>query len=91
MNTAWTNHYGSHRDLIPLIAESKPLDVALVYKFIKFYKTVALSDNMVVNYIGNTKTFAYRSIMGQNVRHIISKYNMTCHELLEYHCQCYIL
>ena len=49
--------------------------------FIKFYRTVALSDNMVVNYIANT-IFAYRSIMGKNVRHIMSKYNMNHHELL---------
>ena len=45
----------------------------------KFYRTVSLSDNMIVNYIANTLTFAY---MGQNVRHIMSKYNMTHHELL---------
>ena len=50
--------------------------------FIKFYRTVALSDNMVVNYIANTMTFASRFIMGKNVRHIMSKYNMTHHELL---------
>ena len=35
--------------------------------------------NMVVNYIVNTMTFAYRY---QNVRHIMSKYNVTHHELL---------
>ena len=29
------------RDLIPLIAECVPLDVALVFRFIKFYRTVA--------------------------------------------------
>ena len=50
--------------------------------FIKFYRTVALSDNMVVNYIANTMTFAYRSITGKNVRHSMSKYNTTHHELL---------
>ena len=49
---------------------------------IKFYRIVALSDNMVVNYIANTMTLAYRSTMGQNVRHIMSKYNMPHHELL---------
>ena len=75
-------HYGSHTDLIPLIAECIPLDVALVHRFIPFYRIVALSDNMVVNYIANTMTFAYRSTMGQNVRCIMSKYNMTHHELL---------
>ena len=73
---------GTHRYLIPLIAECMPLDVALAYRFIKFYRTVALSDNMVVNYIVNTITFAYRSTLGQNVRHIVSKYNMPNHELL---------
>ena len=56
--------YGSHRDLIPLIADCVPLDVALVFRLIKFYRTVALSGNMVVNYIANTMTFAYRSTYG---------------------------
>ena len=36
--------YGSYhmvrRHLIPLIAECTPLDVALVFRFIKFYRTV---------------------------------------------------
>ena len=36
---------------------------------------------MVVNYIANTMTFAYRSIMGKYVRHIMSRYNTTHHEL----------
>ena len=49
----WKLPYASHRDLVPLIAECVPLDVALVFRFIKFYRTVALSDNMVVNYIAN--------------------------------------
>ena len=78
----WKLPNGSHGDLLPLIAECVPLYVALVFRFIKFYRTVALSDNMVVNYIANTITFAYRSTMGQNVRHIMSQYNMTHHELL---------
>ena len=49
--------YGSYamvrRDLIPLIAECVPLDVDLVFRSIKVYRTVALSDNMVVNYVAN--------------------------------------
>ena len=82
LGKVWKLPYASHRDLVPLIAECVPLDVALVFRFMKFYRTVALSDNMSVNYIANTMTFAYRSTMGQNVRHIMSKYNMTHHELL---------
>ena len=57
-------------------------DFALVFRFTQFYRTVALSDNMVVNYIAITMTFADRSTMGQNVRRIMSKYNVTHHELL---------
>ena len=82
LRKVWKLPYASHRDLVPLIAECVPIDVALVFRFMKFYRTVSLSDNMIVNYIANTMTFAYRSTMGQNVRHIMSKYNMTHHELL---------
>ena len=78
LRKVWKLPYGSHTDLVPLTAECVPLDVALVFRFIKFYRTVALSDNMVAN----TMTFAYRSTVGQNVRHIMSKNNMTYHELL---------
>ena len=82
LGKVWKLPYGSHIDLIPIIAECTiPLDVALVYKFIKFYRTVALSDNMVVNYIANTMAFVYRSIMGNNVKRIMSKYNTIHHEL----------
>ena len=82
MSKVWKLPYGSHRDLVPLIAECVPLDVALVFRFIKSYITIALSGNMAVNCIANTITFAYRSTMGQNVRYIMSKYNMTHRELL---------
>ena len=37
---------------------------------------------MVVNYIANAMTFVYSFTMGQNVRRIMSKYNVTHHELL---------
>ena len=81
----WKLPYISHRYLIPLIAECVPLDVALVFNFLKFYVPGALSDNMVVNYITNAMTFAYSFTMGQNVKHIMSKYNVTHHELLHIH------
>ena len=41
--------YSSHKYLIPLLAECVPLDVALMFRFIHIYRTVALSDNMIVN------------------------------------------
>ena len=58
LSKIWKLPYGLHRYLIPFIAECIPLGVALVYRFIKFYRTVALSDNIVINYITNSMTFA---------------------------------
>ena len=49
LRKVWKLLYCSHRDLIPLTAECEPLDVVLVFRFIKFYRTVVLSDNMVVD------------------------------------------
>ena len=43
---------------------------------------MALSERLVVKYIANIMTLAYMFTMGQNVRHIMSKYNVTLHELL---------
>ena len=37
---------------------------------------------MFANNIANTMTFVHKSTMVQNVRHIISKYNLTHHEVL---------
>ena len=48
LRKVWKLPYGSHGVLISLLAECIPLDVALVYRFIMFYRTVALSDNMVI-------------------------------------------
>ena len=72
LRKVWKLPYGSHRDLIPLIAECVTLDVALVFRLIQFCRTVALSDNMIVNHIANTITFVYRSTVDQHVRHILS-------------------
>ena len=60
LRKVWKQPCGSHRYLVPLIAECVLLCVALVFRFIKFYRTVAFSDNMVVNCIANTMTFAYK-------------------------------
>ena len=50
LHKVWELPYGSHRNVIPMIAECVPLDVDLVFRFIQFYRIVALSDNMVFNY-----------------------------------------
>ena len=48
-------------------------NVALDLRFIKFYRICIRSENKIVTYsIANINAFAYRSIMGQNVKHIMS-------------------
>ena len=42
LRKVWKLPYGSHRDFITLIAECVTLDVALVFRFIKIYRTVNL-------------------------------------------------
>ena len=69
--------YGQN-DLTPLIAECIHLHVAFDFRLTKFYRTVALSDNMVVNFIGNTMIIT----RGQNATHIMFKYKVTHHILL---------
>ena len=43
--------YGTHFDLIPLIAENTPIEIFLHCKFLASYKLAATSDNSIVNYM----------------------------------------
>ena len=78
----WNLPRQSHSDLIPLIADCVPLDLALVFRFLKFYRTVVQSKNVVIKSIAESMTFEYRSTMGQNVRYIMSKYRLQLNDIL---------
>ena len=42
--------YNTHCDLLPLIAENRPLDCMLEYRYIGFYKTILEPKNNIVKY-----------------------------------------
>ena len=44
-----------------------------------------LSDNILVDSVANTISLAYRFTMGQNVRNLMSKYNVAHRELFYMH------
>ena len=46
--------YNTHCDLLPLIAENRPLDCMLECSYIGFYKTISESENNIAKYISHT-------------------------------------
>ena len=72
MCTQWRNalqkvhklHWFVKTNVIPLIAECVPIDVALIFRLIKFHRSVAFSDNTVVNNITNTINRLYVDFTG---------------------------
>ena len=72
----------THSDLLPLIADNMPLDIKLDCKYIAFYKSVANSDNEVLNYTAKCKLYDHSSTLGKNITHLIHKYDLQLDDLL---------
>ena len=83
MRKIWKLPHDSHSDLVPLVAECTPLDIALDIRFITFYRNVISSNNTVVNYIAKASSVSCSLVMGKNVRYVMSKYNLTHGELVD--------
>ena len=83
MRKIWKLPHDSHSDLVPLVAECTPLDIALDIRFITFYRNVISLNNTVVNYIAKASSVSCSSVMGKNVRYVMSKYNLTHGELVD--------
>ena len=73
--------FNTHCNLLPLISEQKPIDIALTNRFIKFFKSLLDSDNCMVSYMARLQSQNCRSILGQNARHVVINYNLSWHEL----------
>jgi len=70
-----------HSNLLPLIAENRPLDCMLECRYIGFYKTISESKNNIVKYIAHTRLYDYTSTMSRNMLHITSKYNLSIDDI----------
>ena len=72
----------THCDLLPLIADSMPLECSLELKFISFYKSIATSENEIINYMAKSMLHSYNSTMRKNIRHLTYKYDISIDYML---------
>ena len=66
----------THCDLLPLIADNKPLDCILDIKFLSFYKTTMSSDNLVVRHVAHRMSKSLTSTLCKNVNYLKYKYDI---------------
>ena len=72
----------THCELIPLIANNMPIETRLDCKYIAFYKAIATSKNSVVNYVARSRLHKCSSTMGNNMNHLMHKYNISVDDIL---------
>ena len=73
--------YNTHCDLLPLIAENRPLDCMLDCRYVAFYKSISESKNNIVKYIAHNRVHEHNSTMGRNMSHIFNKYNLSIDDI----------
>ena len=81
MRRIWRFPRDSHCDIIPLITDVIPIELSLVCRFIKFFRTLLNSKNDTVRYICRTQCHGFSSVMGKNIRHIRYKYNISIDDM----------
>ena len=72
----------THCDLLPLIAENLPLESSLELKFLSFYKSIATSENKIINYMAKHMLQSYNSTMCKNIRHLTFKYDISIDDII---------
>jgi len=72
----------THCDLLPLIAENMPLECSLELKFLSFYKSIATSENIIINYMAKNMLQSYNSTMCKNIRHLTFKYDISIDNII---------
>ena len=77
----WGLPFNTHCNLLPLISEQNPIEIALTNRFVKFFKSLLDSDNCMVSYMARLQSQNCRSIFGQNARHAVVNYNLFWHEI----------
>ena len=83
LRRVWSLPARTHRDILPLISEMLPIEVAVQSRIIKFVKTLNESENEIVRYIAKYAATAPDSILGRNIRILSSKMSKTYEEMLD--------
>ena len=83
LRNIWNLPYRAHCKMLPVIADTYPIDIALEIRFIKFFKSVINSENETVMYMANLMKNDCNSTFGHNVRHLNVKYGISLRECTE--------
>ena len=65
--------YNTHCDILPLIANNRPMDMIIDCKFMNFLKTIIYSENKIVRYRVLNRLNDFRSTIRKNVIHLVAK------------------
>ena len=57
----WNIPSNTHCDILPLIASQSPIDIHLKCRFLKFYRSLIISDNVLIRYLSNA--MAHRDLL----------------------------
>ena len=76
--------YNTHCDLLPLIAQSRPMDLILDCKYMNFIKSIITSNNIIVKYMAVNRLNDNTSIVRRNMTHLIYKYDLVMDDVLTY-------
>ena len=77
----WELPFDTHCNLLPIISEQKPIEIALTNRYIKFLKSLLESKNCIVSYMARLQSQNCQSIFGQNARHIMLNNNISWYDL----------
>ena len=72
----------THCELLPLIADNFSIETRLDCKYIAFYKSIATSKNSTVNYVARSRLYNCSSTMGNNMNHLMHKYDISVDDIL---------
>ena len=80
----WNLPHKAHCNMLPLISEQYPIDISLISRFCKFFKSIIDSKNQTLSYVAKMQSENCRSVLGQNISFININYNISRDELIEW-------
>ena len=80
----WNLPRKAHCNMLPLISEQYPIDISLISRFCKFFKSIIDSKNQTLSYVAKMQSENCRSVLGQNISFININYNISRDELIEW-------
>ena len=77
----WNLPVNTHCDIVPLVSSQLPIEIQLKCRFLKFYKSLLQSDNELIRYLSQIRTFSSNSTMSKNLNQILYELNLDIFEL----------